>query len=163
MNKMAENGKNTKRNETNKKEEDKKRKRKNGIWFNDTESLEYFAQEKAAKLEKMIENVIFYGITIPLQLIQTIGVFLIAYFNNSFAELSFFLVGFFFTRSFLGETFHLNSTITCTTFTWTLFYLITALIPSIEISVFLCILLGSFLSIYMHYIVVKDDEKCQED
>lgn len=145
------------------KENNKKRKKKNGIWFNNTESIEYYAQARAAKLEKIIENVIFYGITIPLQLIQTAGVFVIAYFNSAFAELSFFLVGFFFTRSFLGETFHLNSTITCTTFTWTLFFIITALIPSIEISIFLCILLGTFLAIYMHYIVVKEDESCRED
>ena len=162
MNKMAEDKSKIKE-EVNEVEVKNKRKRKNGIWFNDTESIEYFAQEKAAKLEKTLENIIFYGITIPLQLIQTAGVFLIAYHNDAFAELSFFLIGFFFTRSFLGETFHLNSTITCTTFTWTLFYLITALIPSIEISVFLCVLLGSMLSIYMHYIVVKDDEKCHED
>lgn len=145
------------------KKEKKKRTKKNGIWFNNTETIEYYAQEKAAKLEKIIENIIFYGITIPLQLIQTAGVFVIAYFNNSFAELSFFLVGFFFTRSFLGETFHLNSTVTCTTFTWTVFFIITALIPSIYISVLLCIVLGSILSLYMHYIVVKEDEKCQED
>ena len=145
------------------KKDKKKRTKKNGIWFNNTETIEYYAQEKAAKLEKIIENIIFYGITIPLQLIQTVGVFVIAYFNNSFAELSFFLVGFFFTRSFLGETFHLNSTITCTTFTWTVFFIITALIPSIYISVLLCMVLGSILSLYMHYIVVKEDEKCQKD
>lgn len=145
------------------KDNKKKRKKKNGIWFNNTQSIEYYAESRAAKLEKIIENIIFYGITIPLQLIQTAGVFVIAYFNDAFAELSFFLAGFFFTRSFLGETFHLNSTITCTTFTWTLFFIITALIPSIEVSIFLCILLGAFLSIYMHYIVVKEDESCQED
>ena len=144
-------------------EKKKKRKKKNGIWFNNTESIEYYAQERAAKLEKVIENIIFYGITIPLQLIQTAGVFVIAYFNDAFAELSFFLIGFFFVRSFLGETFHLNSTITCTTFTWTVFYIITAIIPSIYISVLLCILLGSMLAIYMNYIVVKDEEKCQKD
>lgn len=149
----------------NKKENDKekKRKRKNGIWFNNTESIEYYSQVKAAKLEKMLESIIFYGITIPLQLIQTAGVFVIAYFNDAFAELSFFLVGFFFVRSFLGETFHLNSTITCTTFTWTIFFIITKFIPSIYISVFLCVLLGSMLAIYMNYIVVKDEDKCQED
>ena len=148
----------------NKQEENKKkRKKKNGIWFNNTESIEYYAQERAAKLEKVIENIIFYGITIPLQLIQTAGVFVIAYFNDAFAELSFFLIGFFFVRSFLGETFHLNSTITCTTFTWTVFYIITALIPSIYVSVLLCIILGSVLAIYMNYIVVKDEEKCQKD
>lgn len=150
-----------------KKDENKKktnkRKRKNGIWLNNTEQIEYYAAERAAKLEKMLENIIFYGITIPLQLFQTAGVFAIAFFNDAFPELSFFLVGFFFTRSFLGETFHLNSTITCTTCTWTLFYIITALIPSIEISVFLCIILGTMLAIYMHYIVVKDDESCQVD
>ena len=140
-----------------------KRKKKNGIWFNDTEKIEYFAQERVAKLEKVLENLIFYGITIPLQLIQTAGVFIIAYFNDAFMELSFFLVGFFFTRTFLGETFHLKSTITCTTFTWTLFFLITAIIPSIEISVFLCIILGTFLSLYMHYIVVKEDDSCRKD
>lgn len=145
------------------KDNKKKRKKKNGIWFNNTQSIEYYAESRAAKLEKIIENIVFYGITIPLQLIQTAGVFVIAYFNDAFAELSFFLVGFFFTRSFLGETFHLNSTITCTTFTWTLFFIITALIPSIEVSIFLCILLGAFLSIYMHYIVVKEDESCQKD
>ena len=145
------------------KDNKKKRKKKNGIWFNNTQSIEYYAESRAAKLEKIIENIIFYGITIPLQLIQTAGVFVIAYFNDAFAELSFFLVGFFFTRSFLGETFHLNSTITCTTFTWTLFFIITALIPSIEVSIFLCILLGAFLSIYMHYIVVKEDASCQKD
>lgn len=145
------------------KDNKKKRKKKNGIWFNNTQSIEHYAESRAAKLEKIIENIIFYGITIPLQLIQTAGVFVIAYFNDAFAELSFFLVGFFFTRSFLGETFHLNSTITCTTFTWTLFFIITALIPSIEVSIFLCILLGAFLSIYMHYIVVKEDESCQKD
>lgn len=144
-------------------EKKKKRKKKNGIWFSNTESIEYYAQERAAKIEKVIENIIFYGITIPLQLIQTAGVFVIAYFNDAFAELSFFLIGFFFVRSFLGETFHLNSTITCTTFTWTVFYIITALIPSIYISVLLCILLGSMLAIYMNYIVVKDEEKCQKD
>ena len=144
-------------------EQKKKRKKKNGIWFNNTESIEYYAQERAAKIEKVIENIIFYGITIPLQLIQTAGVFVIAYFNDAFAELSFFLIGFFFVRSFLGETFHLNSTITCTTFTWTVFYIITALIPSIYVSVLLCIILGSVLAIYMNYIVVKDEEKCQKD
>lgn len=144
-------------------EKKKKRKKKNGIWFNNTESIEYYAQERAAKIEKVIENIIFYGITIPLQLIQTAGVFVIAYFNDAFAELSFFLIGFFFVRSFLGETFHLNSTITCTTFTWTVFYIITALIPSIYVSVLLCIILGSVLAIYMNYIVVKDEEKCQKD
>lgn len=144
-------------------EKKKKRKKKNGIWFNNTESIEYYAQEKAAKIEKVIENIIFYGITIPLQLIQTAGVFVIAYFNDAFAELSFFLIGFFFVRSFLGETFHLNSTITCTTFTWTVFYIITAIIPSIYMSVLLCIILGSMLAIYMNYIVVKDEEKCQKD
>lgn len=144
-------------------EKKKKRKKKNGIWFNNTESIEYYAQERAAKIEKVIENIIFYGITIPLQLIQTAGVFVIAYFNDAFAELSFFLIGFFFVRSFLGETFHLNSTITCTTFTWTIFYIITALIPSIYVSVLLCIILGSVLAIYMNYIVVKDEEKCQKD
>ena len=149
----------------NKKENDKekKRKRKNGIWFNNTESIEYYAQERAAKLEKILQDIIFYGITIPLQLIQTAGVFVIAYFNDAFAELSFFLVGFFFVRSFLGETFHLNSTITCTTFTWTIFFIITKFIPSIYISVFLCVVLGSMLAIYMNYIVVKDEDKCQED
>ena len=149
----------------NKKENDKekKRKRRNGIWFNNTESIEYYSQERAAKLEKILENIIFYGITIPLELLQTAGVFVIAYFNDAFAELSFFLVGFFFVRSFLGETFHLNSTITCTTFTWTIFFIITKFIPSIYISVFLCVLLGSMLAIYMNYIVVKDEDKCQED
>ena len=146
-----------------KKEEKKKRTKKNGIWFNNTESIEYYAQERAAKLEKILENIIFYGITIPLQLIQTIGVFTIAYFNDAFVELSFFLIGFFFTRSFLGETFHLNSTVTCTTFTWTLFFIITKLIPSIYISVLLCVVLGSMLSIYMNYIATREDEKCQED
>ena len=145
------------------KKEKKKRKRKNGIWFNNTESIDYYAQERAAKLEKILENIIFYGITIPLQLIQTAGVVAIAYFNQAFPELSFFLIGFFFTRSFLGETFHLNSTITCTTFTWTIFFIITKLIPSIYISVLLCILLGSALSIYMNYIATREDEKCQED
>ena len=140
----------------NKKEKSKK-KRRNGIWFNNTESIDYFAEERAKDLEKLFENIIFYGITIPLQLIQTAGVVIIAMFNNAFPELSFFLIGFFFTRSFLGETFHLNSTVTCTTFTWTLFYIITALIPSIEISVFLCVLLGVLMAVYMNYIVVKDD------
>lgn len=146
-----------------KKNEKNKRKHKNGIWFNNTETIEYYSQAKAAKLEKIIANIIFYGITIPLQLIQTIGVFTIAYFNNAFAELSFFLIGFFFTRSFLGETFHLNSTITCTTFTWILFFVITKLIPSIYISVLLCVALGCLLSIYMNYIVTREDDQCQED
>jgi len=149
--------------ENNKEKEKKKRTKKNGIWFNNTESIEYYSQEKAAKLEKVLENLIFYGITIPLQLIQTAGVFVIAYFNDAFVELSFFLIGFFFTRNLLGETFHLNSTITCTAFTWGTFFLITALIPSIEISVFLCIALGALLSTYMHYIVVKDDDKWRKN
>ncbi len=144
-------------------EEKEKRKRKNGIWFNNTASIENFAQTRAEKLERIIENVIFYGITIPLQLIQTAGVFVIAYFNDAFAELSFFLIGFFFVRTLLGETFHLNSTVACTTFTWTIFYIITALIPSIYVSVLLCIILGSMLAVYMNYIVVKGEEKCQRD
>ena len=118
---------------------------------------------KRIKRGKVIENIIFYGITIPLQLIQTAGVFVIAYFNNAFAELSFFLIGFFFVRTFLGDTFHLNSTITCTTFTWTIFFVITYLIPSIYISVLLCVLLGSLLALYMNYIVVKDEKQCPED
>lgn len=135
-----------------------KRKHKNGIWFNNTDSIEYYAEAKAEKLEKILENIIFYGITIPLQLVQSAGVFVIAYFNNAFAELSFFLVGFFFTRTFLGETFHLNSTLKCTLFTWTVFFLITAFIPSIEISVFLCVILGALMATYMNYIVVKDEK-----
>ena len=145
------------------KQKNTSKKRKNGIWFNDTTTIESFLQETASKLEKTIENVLFYAITIPLQLFQTAGVVAIACFNHAFVELSFFLIGFFFTRSFLGETFHLNSTITCTTFTWTLFFLVTWLIPSIYISVFLCVVMGVMLSIYMHYIVVKEDEVCQKD
>lgn len=144
-------------------EKNKKRKHKNGIWFNNTENIEYYAQEKAAKIEKMIENIIFYGITIPMQLIQTAGVVTIAYFNDGFKELAFFLIGFFFTRTFLGETFHLHSTIACTTVTWTLFFIITKMLPSINISVFLSVILGSGLAIYMNYIAVKEDKKCQED
>ena len=80
-----------------------------------------------------------------------------------FKELAFFLIGFFFTRTFLGETFHLHSTIACTTVTWTLFFIITKMLPSINISVFLSVILGSGLAIYMNYIVVKEDKKCQED
>ena len=144
-------------------EKNKKRKRKNGIWFNDTTAIENYSQEKAEKLQATLENIIFYGITIPIQLIQTAGVIAIAIFNNAFAELSFFLGGFFFTRTFLGSTYHLNSTIMCTTFTWTAFFIITALIPSIYVSVFLCIILGCLMSAYMHYIVVKEEEKCQKD
>ena len=145
------------------KKNNKKQKRKNGIWFNNTETIDAFAEEKAKNVEKTIENIIFYSIVIPLQILQTAGVFAIAIYNDAFVELSFFLVGFFFTRSFLGETFHLNSTIGCCIFTWSLFFLITKLIPSVYISVFLCVMLGTILAIYMHYIVVKDEVKCHED
>lgn len=141
----------------------KRKKRKNGIWLADTAAVDLFAQEKAAKLQEIFEDIIFYGITIPMQLIQSLGVFAIAYFNNAFPELSVFLLGFFFTRSFLGETFHLSSTIGCTACTWILFFLITALIPSIYISVFLCLILGCMVAIYMNYIVVKDEDKCRKD
>ncbi len=146
-----------------KKNKKKVRKHKNGIWLNNAESIDFYAQEKAERLTHLIENIKFYGITVPLKLIQTVGVVTIAIFNNAFAELSFFLIGFFFTRTILGETFHLNSTVTCTTCTWTMFFIITALIPSIYVSVFLCIILGSLVSTYMHYIVVKDVERCQKD
>ncbi len=148
---------------TDKKKSKSKRKHKNGIWFNNTEAIENYSTYNAEKLTKIIENIIFYGITVPLQLIQTLGVVLIAIFNNAFAELSFFLIGFFFTRSILGETFHLNSTITCTTSTWIIFFVITSLIPSIYVSVFLCIILGSLVATYLHYIVVKDIPKCPKD
>ena len=141
----------------------KKRKKRNGIWFNDTTTIENFSEASAEKLQKTLENIIFYGITIPIQLIQTAGVFAIAIYNDAFIELSFFLVGFFFTRTFLGETYHLNSTIMCTTFTWTSFFIITALIPSVYVSVFLCIILGCLMSAYMHYVVVKEEERCQKE
>lgn len=141
----------------------KKRKRKNGIWFNDTTAIENFSEASAEKLQQTLENIIFYGITIPIQLIQTVGVFAIAIYNDAFAELSFFLVGFFFTRTFLGETYHLNSTIMCTTFTWISFFIITSLIPSVYVSVFLCIILGCLMSAYMHYVVVKEEKICREE
>lgn len=134
----------------------KKKKHKNGIWFNSTASIEQFSIEKAERLQSILENVIFYAITVPIQLIQTLGVMLIAFFNDAFLPFSFFLMGFFFTRSFLGETFHFNSTVVCTTVTWLLFYLITYFIPSIYISVFLSLMLGVFVSVYMNYIVTKD-------
>lgn len=140
-----------------------KKKRKNGIWFSNSASIDNFAQQNAEKLQHTLENVIFYGITIPIQLIQTAGVVVIAIFNNAFPQLAFFLIGFFFTRSFLGETYHLNSTVMCTTFTWTSFFIITAIIPSIYVSVFLCIILGCLMSAYMNYVVVKEEEKCQKD
>jgi len=141
----------------------KNKKRKNGIWFNNTEAIDAFAVENAKRVEKLIENIIFYGIVIPLQLIQTAGVFAIAFYNDAFIELSFFLVGFFFTRTILGETFHLHSTLGCCVFTWSMFFLITKIIPSIYISVFLCVVLGTMLALYMHYIVVRDEVKCQKD
>ena len=140
-----------------------KKKRKNGIWFSDSTNINNFASANSEKLQTTLENIIFYGITIPIQLIQTAGIVVIAIFNDAFPELAFFLIGFFFTRSFLGETYHLNSTVMCTTFTWTAFFIVTALIPSIYISVFLCIILGCLLSAYMNYIVVKEEEKCHED
>jgi len=140
-----------------------KKKNKNGIWLGETADISIQSQERIEKIQSAIENIIFYGITVPMQLFQTVGVFAIAYFNHAFAELSFFLIGFFFTRAFLGATFHLNSTVTCTTVTWTIFYLVTAFIPSLYISVFLCILLGTMLATYMHYIVVKDDEQCPKE
>lgn len=147
----------------NKNNNKKNRKFKNGIWFNDTANIENFASEKAEKLQSIIEKVIFYGITIPFQLFQTLGVFVIAHFNNAFPQLSFFLVAFFFTRTFLGETFHMHSTVGCTTLTWLIFFVVTAFIPSLEISAFLSLVLGSLLAIYMNYIVVKGDETCQKD
>ena len=141
----------------------KKKKRKNGIWFSNSATIDNFAQANAEKLQQKLENIIFYGITIPIQLIQTVGVVVLAIVNDAFPELSFFLIGFFFTRSILGETYHLNSTVMCTTFTWASFFIITALIPSIYISVFLCIILGCLMSLYMNYIVVREAEKCQKD
>ena len=129
------------------KKETKKRKHKNGIWFNDTANIENYAALNAQRVEKIIENVLFYGITIPFQLFQTAGVFVIAYFNNAFPQLSFFLVAFFFTRTFLGETFHMHSTVGCTTLTWLLFFIVTTFIPSVYTSVFLSLLLGSLLDI----------------
>ena len=60
----------------------KRKKRKNGIWFSDSTTIDNFAQEKAEKLQHTLENIIFYGITIPIQLIQTAGVVIIAIFNN---------------------------------------------------------------------------------
>ncbi len=146
-----------------KKHNKKNRKYKNGIWFNDTATIEAYSAEKAEKMEKTIEKLLFYGITIPFQLFQTAGVFTIAYFNNAFPQLSFFLVSFFFTRTFLGETFHMHSTVGCTSVTWLLFFLITSFIPSLKVSVFLCLILGSLLAIYMNYIVVKGDSGCQND
>ena len=140
-----------------------RKKKRNGIWFSNSEALNEFAVETASKLEIIIENIIFYGLTVPMQLIQSAGVFAISFYNDSFMELSFFLLGFFFTRSFLGETFHLNSTITCTTFTWTVFFLVTSFVPSIYVSVFLSILLGCGLSLYMNYTVTKEELKCRED
>ena len=83
--------------------------------------------------------------------------------NDAFPALSFFLIGFFFTRSILVETFHLNSTIMCTTMTWIMFFVVTALIPDVYVSVFLSLLLFCSVSIIMHYIVVKDEENCHED
>ena len=127
------------------------------------EVLEPLIRKVAHMTEYAVGAMIFYGITIPIQLVQTIGVVVIAIFNDAFPELAFFLIGFFFTRSFLGETYHLNSTVMCTTFTWVSFFIITALIPSIYISVVLCIILGCLMSAYMHYIVVKEEEKCQKD
>ena len=131
----------------------KKRKYKNWIWFADTAKIENFAESNAEKTQKMIENIIFYGITIPIQLVQTIGVVVIAIFNDAFPELAFFLIGFFFTRSFLGETYHLNSTVMCTTFTWVSFFIITALIPSIYVSVFLCIILECVLILFFYILL----------
>ena len=145
------------------KDKNKKKKRKNGIWFSDSSKVDIYAQQKAEKLQKTLEDIIFYGITIPIQLIQTAGVVVIAIINDAFPALSFFLIGFFFTRSILVETFHLNSTIMCTTMTWIMFFVVTALIPDVYVSVFLSLLLGCSVSIIMHYIVVKDEENCHED
>lgn len=145
------------------KTKNKKKKRKNGIWFSDSSKVDLYAQQKAEKVQSVLEDIIFYGITIPIQLLQTAGVVVIAIINDAFPALSFFLIGFFFTRSILVETFHLNSTIMCTTMTWIMFFVITALIPDIYISVFLSLLLGCSVSIIMHYIVVRDEEKCHED
>ena len=145
------------------KDKNKKKKRKNGIWFSDSSKADLYAQQKAEKLQKTLEDIIFYGITIPIQLIQTAGVVVIAIINDAFPALSFFLIGFFFTRSILVETFHLNSTIMCTTMTWIMFFVVTALIPDVYVSVFLSLLLGCSVSIIMHYIVVKDEENCHED
>ncbi len=147
----------------NKLQKEKKKRRKNGIWHSSNATIDSFAQKKAEVLQKKLEDIIFYGITIPIQLIQTAGIVVIAYFNDAFPELSFFLIGYFFTRSFLGETYHLNSTVMCTTFTWTIFFIVTALIPSVYVSVFLCIILGCLVSAYMNYVVVKEEEKCHED
>lgn len=146
-----------------KKDKNKKKKRGNGIWFSDSTTIDNFAHDKAEKIQSVLEDIIFYGITIPIQLIQTAGVVLIALFNDAFPELAFFLIGFFFTRTFLGETYHLNSTVMCTTFTWTSFFIVTAFIPSIYVSVFLCVILGCLLSAYMNYVVVKEEKKCQKD
>lgn len=105
---------------------------------------------------QLVERIIYLSITIPIQLFQTIGVIIIANFNQAFVELIFFLLGFFFTKSYLGETFHLNSTVACTSVTWTMFYLITAFIPQIEISIFLSIFLGVMLGTYMNYVVTSN-------
>lgn len=124
--------------------------------------IESNTQEKTEKLQKMLEDIIFYGITMPLQLIQTIGVFVIAYFNEAFPELFFFLLGFFFSKTILGDAFHMGSTVTCTSCTWLTFFLVTALIPSVYASVFLCLILGFLLAAYLNYIVVNDKKYKEE-
>jgi len=141
----------------------KKKKRKNGIWFGNTATIDAFAQARAERIAELLNDIIFYAITIPIQLFQTAGIVTIAFFNDAFPELAFFLIGFFFTRTLLGEQFHLNSTIACTTVSWLVFFLVTAFIPNIYISVFLCIILGTITAAYLNYIVVKDSEQCQED
>ena len=50
------------------KDKNKKKKRKNGIWFSDSSKVDLYAQQKAEKLQKTLEDIIFYGITIPIQL-----------------------------------------------------------------------------------------------
>lgn len=140
------------------KNKNKNKKRKDGIWFGSVATVDAFASEKAEKITLLIEDIIFYVVTISVQLLQTAGVVTIAYFNNAFPALSFFVIGFFFTRSILGENFHLNSTITCTTATWTFFYLATSFIKNTYIRVLLCLLLGIFAAVYLNYIVVSDSE-----
>lgn len=128
--------------------------------MNQTKKIKKIKKRKVTKNKvdslQLVERIIYLSITVPIQLFQTIGVIIIANFNQAFIELIFFLLGFFFTKNYLGETFHLHSTVACTTVTWTMFYLITSFIPQIEISIFLSIFLGVMLGTYMNYVVTTD-------
>lgn len=97
-------------------------------------------------VKKFFVTFVYVLFVIITQFWQALGIVAIAVINKRPFECIFIFLGFVIGRKFFGNSYHASSLWLCTLITWTVFYVLTASVPSFHVSMTLPSIFGLILA-----------------